>query len=135
MSRGFPSCWAETCSSLSENFLIPWRPFLLQTWAPHYANCIRLPKMNIQHIGSQRKLEFPISPLEKVYSDKDHFLEMPYLKWSQFHWFDVRALIFVSSSPPVISEMPKSDQMQFLPSPLVLILRMILPCLPALQRK
>ena len=29
MSRGFPSCWAETCSSHSENFfLIPWRPFL-----------------------------------------------------------------------------------------------------------
>lgn len=27
--------------------------------------------------------------------------------------------------------MPESDQMQFLPSPLVLILRMILSCLPA----
>lgn len=29
VSRAFPSCWAETCCSRSENFfLIPWRPFL-----------------------------------------------------------------------------------------------------------
>lgn len=65
---------------LKTSFSFPEGHFYLQTWVLYYANCIQLPKMNIQHIGSQRKLEFPISPLEKLYSDKDHFLEMPYLK-------------------------------------------------------
>lgn len=74
---GFPSWWSGKLSCYFGNFIwVFW-----WSWTSCYANCILSHKMNIQHIVSKIKLEFPNPFWGKSDSDKDHFIKMPYFRY------------------------------------------------------